>query len=58
MERDDIRIRYTIVHILDSMIGTPVLSNGLLDHGSEFGDFLRSHIFRLMSSDEDRKSVV
>jgi len=54
MEKEDIRITHTIVHILDSTVGTPVLSAGLLDHGSEFGDFLRSHIFRLMNSDEIR----
>lgn len=54
MEKDEIRITHTIVHILDSTVGTPVLSNGLLDHGSEFGDFLRSHIHRVMTSDEVR----
>lgn len=55
MEKDDIRIRYTIIHILDSMIGTPVLSNSLLDHGSELGDFLRGHIYRIMTSDEIKR---
>lgn len=55
MEREDIRLRYTIIHILDSTIGTPVLSNSLLDHGSELGDFLRSHIVRVMNSDEVKR---
>lgn len=54
MEKEEIRITHTIVHILDSAVGTPVLSNGILDHGSEFGDFLRSHIHRVMTSDEIR----
>ena len=39
MENEDIRIENAIVHILDSAIGMPVLSDTLLDHGSDFGDF-------------------
>lgn len=55
MESDDIRITHTIVHILDSSIGTPVLSNEMMEHGSDFGDFLRGHIFRVMTSDDARE---
>lgn len=52
MENEDIRIENAIVHILDSTIGMPVLSDTLLDHGSDFGDFLRGHILRTASSDD------
>lgn len=54
MEKDDIRITHVIVHILDSTVGTAVMSHGLLEHGSDFSDFVKSHIFRLMTSDEGK----
>lgn len=54
MEKDDIRVTHVIVHILDSTVGTAVMSEGLLDHGSDFGDFVRSHIYRIMTSDEGK----
>lgn len=49
---EDIRIKSAIVHILDSALGMPVLSDAALDHGSDLGDFLRGHILRIMDSDE------
>lgn len=52
MEKEDIRIRKAIVHILDSTIACPVLSDTELDYGSDLGDFLRSHIYRMVSGDE------
>lgn len=55
MEKEDIRIKSAIVHILDSSIVMPVLSDVLLDHGSEFGDFLRTHIHRIITSDDIKK---
>lgn len=54
MEKDDIRVTHVIVHILDSTVGSAVLSGGLLEHGSDFSDVVRSHIFRLMMSDEGK----
>lgn len=54
MEKGDIRFRKVIVHILDSTVGMPVLSDTLLDHGSDFGDFLRGHICRVMSTDDKK----
>lgn len=47
MESEDIRIDRSIIHILDSSVGAPVLSDGELEHGSDFGDFLRAHILRI-----------
>ena len=55
MDTADIRISNAIVHILDSMVGMPVLSDTVLDHGSDFGDFLKNHIIRIIESD-DKKS--
>ena len=44
--KDEIRIEQAIVHILDSSLGMPVLSDVALDCGSDFSDFLKGHIFR------------
>lgn len=52
MNSEDIRIKTAIVHILDSMLGMPVLSDTELDCGSDFGDFIRGHILRIDGSDE------
>jgi hypothetical protein len=52
MERDEIIIRKAIVHILDSTIGMPVLSDHLLELGPDLNDFLRGHIFKIASSDD------
>ncbi len=52
MERDEIIIRNAIVHILDSTIGMPVLSDHLLELGPELNEFLRGHIYKIASSDD------
>lgn len=52
MERDDIIIRNAIVHILDSTIGMPVLSDQFLELGPDINDFLRGHIYKIAVSDE------
>ena len=44
--KDEIRIEQAIVHILDSSLGMPVLSDVVLDCGSDFSDFLKGHIFK------------
>lgn len=50
--KEEIKIGQAIVHILDSSLGMPVLSDTLLDIGSDFSDFLKAHIFRIDTSDE------
>ena len=55
MEKEDIRVTHVIVHILDSTVGTAVLSNSLVEHGSDFADFVKSHIHRILTSDEVKK---
>lgn len=52
MERDEVIIRNAIVHILDSTIGMPVLSDHLLELGPDLNDFLRGHIYKIASSDD------
>lgn len=54
MEKGEIRFQKVIVHILDSTIGLPVLSDTLLDFGSDFADFLREHIYKVMSTDDKK----
>ncbi len=36
MERGQIRLQKVIVHILDSEVGMPVMSDALLAYGSDF----------------------
>lgn len=52
MERDEIIIRKAIVHIMDSTIGMPVLSDHLLELGPDLNEFLRGHIYKVASSDD------
>ena len=40
MNKEDIRIKNVIVHIMDSTIGMPVLSDKELEYGSEIAEFL------------------
>lgn len=57
MEPGDIRINQVIVHILDSSLAVPVLSDTVLDYGSDLGDFLKNHICRVFGSDEVKKCI-
>lgn len=52
MQKEDIQLRQVIIHIMDSTMGIPVLSDQTLEYGSDFGDFLRNHMYRLMASDD------
>ncbi len=49
MEKDDIIIRSAIMHILDSTVGMPVLSDELLNLTPDMNDFLRNHIYKVIS---------
>ena len=50
--KEEIRIEQAVVHIMDSALGVPVLSDTLLDCSSDFADFLKAHIFRIDTSDD------
>lgn len=52
MEQDDIIIRKAVIHILDSKTGIPVLSDSLLELTSDLNDFIRAHIYKIISSDD------
>jgi len=52
MYKEDIRIKKVIVHICDSTVGMPVLSEEEMDFGSDFADFLKEHIFKIVSGDD------
>ena len=41
MQKEEIRIRKVIGHILDSTVGLPVLSDSEIEFGSDFAEFLR-----------------
>ena len=55
MTKGDIYLKDTVVHILESTVGMPVLSDSLLQYGSDFADFLKEHIYRVMTSDDIKK---
>lgn len=55
MDKGDIRIKNAIVHILDSSIGMPVLSDMELSYGSDMAEFLEEHIFKIITSDDLKK---
>lgn len=54
MDRGGLRLQKVIVHILDSTVGMPVLSDTLLEYGSDFGDFLLGHISKIQASDDKK----
>lgn len=56
MVKEDIRIKKVILHILDSTIGMPVLSDEEIEFGSEFADFLKEHIAKISSGDDGKTS--
>lgn len=57
MEKDEIIIRSAIMHILDSTVGMPVLSDELLTLTPDMNDFLRNHIYKVISGDELKTCV-
>lgn len=55
MNKDEIRLRKVILHIMDSTAGQPTLSDDCLEMGSEFQDFIKEHIAKLFSGDDCKK---
>lgn len=55
MDKGDIRIKNAIVHIMDSAVGMPVLSDTALSFGSDMADFLEEHIYKTIVSDDIKK---
>ena len=55
MIKEEIRIEHVIIHILDATVGMPVLSDTEIDFGSDFADFLKEHIAKVMSGDDKKQ---
>ena len=55
MNKDDIRIKHIIIHILDPTIGMPVLSDTELEFGSEVAEFVREHIGKVCAGDDAKE---
>lgn len=52
--KDDIVIRRSILHILDTAHGQCTLSETLLEPGPDLYDFIRTHIYKIISSDDTK----
>ena len=50
MKKDDMIMKMGIVHILDSVVGMPVLSDCPIDMGSNLCDFLKAHMKNLQKA--------
>lgn len=53
--KDDIIIRKTILHVLDTSCGECILSNTLLDPGPDLHEFIRTHIYKIFTSDDTKQ---
>lgn len=52
MKADDMIMKTGIVHILDSSVGVPVLSDCPIDLSGDLSDFLKAHIEKFTESDD------
>ena len=52
--KEGIVIRKAILHILDTVHGECILSNTLLDPGPDLYEFIRNHIYKIVSSDDTK----
>ncbi len=57
MQKDEIIITNAIVHILETSVGTPILSEYVLERHEELNDLLRGHIYRVVSGDDLKTCV-
>ena len=55
MDKDSIIIKKLIVHILDSTVGMPVLSDTELDFGPDLSDFFKAHIDKIANTDDNKR---
>ena len=55
MLKDDMIMKAGIIHILDSSMAMPVLSDYPIDLGSDLCDFLKAHIERFTESDDVKR---
>lgn len=57
MQKDEIIITNAIVHILETSVGMPILSEYLLERHEELNDLLRAHIYRVATGDDLKTCV-
>lgn len=55
MDKDSIIIKKLIIHILDSTVGMPVLSDTELDFGPDLSDFFKVHIEKVSNTDDNKR---
>lgn len=55
MVKEEIRIRSVILHIMDSAAGQPMLSDDVLEMGSELQEFIKEHIAKIFQGDDSKK---
>ena len=55
MLKDDMIMKTGIIHILDSSMGMPVLSDCPIDLGSDLCDFLKAHIEKFTEHDDTKQ---
>jgi len=52
MDINEIRIKKSIIHILDKNISMPVLSDSELELDEEINEFIKGHLFKILSGDD------
>ncbi|MCR5000774.1 MAG: nucleoid-associated protein [Lachnospiraceae bacterium] len=57
MQKDEIIITDAIVHILETSVGMPILSEYLLERHEELNDLLRAHIYKVATGDDLKTCV-
>ncbi len=57
MHKDEIIITNAIVHILETSVGMPILSEYVLERHEELNDLLRAHIYRVATGDDLKTCV-
>lgn len=54
MDLSEININNTIIHVLDSDHDKLILSNKIINYDSEFQDFIKGHIIKILKGDDAR----
>ncbi|MCR4807798.1 MAG: nucleoid-associated protein [Lachnospiraceae bacterium] len=57
MQKEEIIITDAIVHILETSVGMPILSEHTLERHEELNDLLRTHIYKVASGDDLKTCV-
>lgn len=55
MEKDSIKLKQSVIHILDINNGIPILSDSSLELNEDLRTFIISHIFKIISGDDFKR---